>query len=70
MEEALYDMPLFQQFVGLDVGTNWLPDESIILRFRHLLEANELSIRILAAVNSTLAAKGVMLKQGTWWMSR
>ncbi len=65
MEEALYDMPLFQQFVGLDVGTNRLPDESTILRFRHLLEANELSIRILAAVNSTLAAKGLMLKQGT-----
>jgi len=65
MEEALYDMPLFQQFVGLDVGTNRLPDESTILRFRHLLEANELTIRILAAVNSTLAAKGLMLKQGT-----
>ena len=49
MEDALYDMPLFQQFVGLDVGTNRLPDESTTLRFRHLLEANELSIRILAA---------------------
>ncbi len=60
MEEALYDMPLFQQFVG----TNRLPDESTILRFRHLLEANELRIRILA-VNSTLAAKSLMLKQGT-----
>ncbi|AOJ12987.1 hypothetical protein WJ02_05020 [Burkholderia vietnamiensis] len=36
MEEALYDMPLFQQFAELDGGPNRLPDESTILRFRHL----------------------------------
>lgn len=65
MEEALYDMALFRQFAGLDVGVHRLPDESTILRFRHLLEEHELSIRILAAVNSTLAAKGLMLRAGT-----
>lgn len=26
MDKALYDMPLFQQFVGLDVRTSRLPD--------------------------------------------
>jgi len=35
MEEALYDMPLFQQFAGLGVGGERLP-ESTNLRFRHL----------------------------------
>ncbi len=37
MEEALHDMPLFREFAGLswDSAT---PDESTILRFRHLLE--------------------------------
>jgi IS5 family transposase len=36
-----------------------------ILRFRHLLEEHQLSIQILATVNSTLAAKGLLLKSGT-----
>lgn len=65
MEEALYDMPLFQQFAGLDPTTSRLPDESTILRFRHLLEAHDLAPQMLAAVNATLAARGLMLKSGT-----
>ena len=65
MEEALYDTPMFREFAGLDVGEDHLPDESTILRFRHLLEANHLSVQILATVNATLTAKGLLLKQGT-----
>ena len=38
MEEALHDVPLFREFSGLDNWTTRLPDESTILRFRHLLE--------------------------------
>ena len=65
MEEALYDMALFREFVGLDTGEDNLPDESTILRFRHLLEAHSLSLQILATINATLAAKGLLLKSGT-----
>lgn len=65
MEEALYDMALFREFVGLDAGEDKLPDESTILRFRHLLEAHNLSLQILATVNAILAAKGLLLKSGT-----
>ena len=65
MEEALYDMALFREFVGLDAGEDNLPDESTILRFRHLLEAHNLSSQILATVNATLATKGLLLKSGT-----
>ena len=65
MEEALYDMALFREFVGLDAGEDNLPDESTILRFRHLLETHNLSLQILATVNATLAAKGLLLKSGT-----
>ncbi|RQS03432.1 IS5 family transposase [Burkholderia sp. Bp8998] len=65
MEEALYDMPLFQQFAGLDVGADRLPDESTILRFRHLLERHELATQILATVNGVLAQQGLLLKEGT-----
>lgn len=65
MEDALYEMALFREFVGLDAGEDNLPDESTILRFRHLLEAHSLSLQILATVNATLAAKGLLLKSGT-----
>ncbi len=65
MEEALYDVPMYREFAGLDNGLERLPDESTILRFRHLLEANNLSLQILGAVNATLAAKGLLLKSGT-----
>jgi len=65
MEESLYDTPMFRDFAGLDMGEDHLPDESTILRFRHLLEAHQLSVQILATVNATLTAKGLLLKQGT-----
>ncbi len=65
MEEALYDTPMFREFAGLDVGEDHLPDESTILRFRHMLEANDLSVQILATVNAMLTAKGLMLREGS-----
>ncbi|WP_440111453.1 IS5 family transposase [Acidovorax sp. BL-A-41-H1] len=65
MEEALYDTPTFREFAGLDMGEDNLPDESTILRFRHLLERHNLSLQILATVNATLSAKGLLLKSGT-----
>jgi IS5 family transposase len=65
MEEALHDTPLYCEFAGLDAGMTRLPDESTILRFRHLLEEHNLSIQLLATINATLIAKGLMLKTGT-----
>jgi IS5 family transposase len=65
MEEALYDTPMFREFAGLDMGEDPLPDESTILRFRHLLEFHNLSVQILATVNANLTTKGLLLKQGT-----
>lgn len=49
----------------LDLGATRLPDESTILRFRHLLEAHALSLQILATVNATLTVKGLLLKAGS-----
>jgi transposase, IS5 family len=65
MEEALYDVPLYRDFAGLDGGMTRLPDESTILRFRHLLEAHGLAAQILALVNEILVEKGLMLKTGS-----
>jgi len=65
MEEALHDTPLFRQFAGLDIGEDHLPDESTILRFRHLLERHRIAEQILAGVNAMLTARGLMLQAGT-----
>ena len=65
MEEALHDIPLYQEFAHLDAGMSRLPDETTILRFRHMLEANGLGQQILATVNAKLIDRGLMLKTGT-----
>lgn len=65
MEEVLHDVPLYCKFAGLDVGMSCFPDESTILRFRHLLEKNNLSLQIMATINATLAKKGLMLRTDT-----
>jgi transposase, IS5 family len=65
MEEALQDIPMYWQFAQLDPGLSRLPDESTILRFRHLLEANNLSLQIMATINALLTQRGLLLKTGT-----
>jgi IS5 family transposase len=64
MEEALHDVPLFREFAGLGWDSR-LPDESTILRFRHLLEKHKLTDQILGVVNDLLRDKGLLLKTGT-----
>lgn len=41
MEESLHDAPLFREFAGLNWDTP-LPDETMVLRFRRLLEEHKL----------------------------
>jgi IS5 family transposase len=65
MEEALHDIPLYREFAQLGNGMTRLPDESTILRFRHLLEAHKLAAQMFAAVNEFLQAEGLTLKAGS-----
>ena len=64
MEEAFFDVPLYREFVQLDVNRR-LPDESTILRFRHRLEKHKLADGILASVNHLLSEQGLLLKEGS-----
>ncbi len=65
MEEALHDVAIYRQFITQPDGSLTIPDETTILRFRHLLERHQIAPKILAAVNTLLAMKGLLLKQGT-----
>jgi IS5 family transposase len=64
MEEALYEVASMRQFARLNL-LEAMPDESTILRFRHLLEQHEIAPQILERVNAYLNRKGLMLKRGT-----
>ena len=64
MEEALYEIASLRAFARLSLGEP-IPDETTILNFRHLLEANDLADDILKAVNAHLARKGLLLKRGS-----
>lgn len=63
-EEELHERPLYRRFAGLD-GAARMPDETTILRFRHLLEKQQLAPQVLATINAGLAQQGLMLKTGT-----
>jgi transposase, IS5 family len=64
-EEAIYDRLSFQRFLGFDCFGGVVPDETAILRFRHLLEEHGLSAKILASVNAHLAQQGLVFTAGT-----
>ncbi|MFM7331160.1 MAG: IS5 family transposase [Brachymonas sp.] len=64
MEEDLYEIACLRSFAGLSLNQP-IPDESTILNFRHLLEANALADDIFATVNRYLTKQGLILKQGS-----
>ncbi len=49
-EDMLYDSESMRRFARVELGEDTVPDESTILRFRHLLEAHQLTTAIFAAV--------------------
>ena len=63
-EEALFETGFYRTFVGIS-GAQRIPERVSILRSRHLLEAQELSPKILQVVNAKLAACGLLPKSGT-----
>lgn len=65
VEEALYDSLAMRAFVGIDLGRDAAPDESTVLKFRHLLEKHHLGDKMFAEVNAYLAVRGITVSGGT-----
>ena len=65
MEDALYDSESMRWFAGIDLTTDLVPDETTILRFRHLLEKHQLTEQLFAEVRQLLEEKKLLLKSGT-----
>jgi IS5 family transposase len=64
MEEALYEIACMRSFARLNLAEA-IPDETTVLNFRHLLEANDLADDLLKEINAYLTRKGLMLKRGS-----
>ncbi len=64
-EDALYDIPVFREFCGFDLGRERIPDATTLLKFRHLLEKNEFGQAMFARVGALLQANGVKVSGGT-----
>jgi transposase, IS5 family len=64
-EESLYDSESMRRFAGIELGDTAVPDESTILRFRHLLEEHQLTRAIFEQVRALLEERNLYLKSGT-----
>ena len=64
-EEALYDSASLRRFVGIDLGCEPVPDATTLLRFRRLLNDNQLGEALFAQVGQVLQDKGFKVNTGT-----
>jgi IS5 family transposase len=65
MEDALYDSESMRRFAGIELSDDAIPDETTILRFRHLLEKHYLTQAIFGQIRTLLEQKRLLLKSGT-----
>jgi IS5 family transposase len=64
-EDTIYDSESMRRFARVELGDDAVPDESTILRFRHLLEKHGLTKAIFNAVADLLQERRLLLCSGT-----
>src|SRR6516225_2447076 len=64
-EDAIYDSESMRRFARVELGDDVVPDETTVLRFRHLLEKHRLTAAIFDAIGGLLEARGLLLRSGT-----
>jgi len=65
LEDALYDSQAMRTFAGIDLSVEAVPDATTLLKFRHLLEAHDLTRAIFAEVSGLLSERKLLMKEGT-----
>ena len=64
-EDAIYDSESMRRFARVELDDDKIPDESTILRFRHLLEKPGLTESIFEVVQELLFVPRLLLVRGT-----
>lgn len=65
LEDALYDSQALRTFAGIDLGVEAVPDATTLLKFRHLLEAHDLTQAIFNEVSALLSERKLLMREGT-----
>jgi IS5 family transposase len=65
LEDTLYDSQALRGFARIDLGADAVPDATTLLKFRRLLETHDLCKGLFTAINADLAARGLLLREGT-----
>jgi IS5 family transposase len=65
LEDAIYDSQAMQGFARIDLTADGVADATTLLKFRRLLETNDLCKGIFEAINADLTARGLMMREGT-----
>jgi len=65
LEDALYDSQALRDFVGIDLSRESVPDATTLLKFRHLLQHNDLTRALFDDINAHLSEQGLLMRAGT-----
>ena len=65
LEDALYDSQALRDFVGIDLSRESVPDATTLLKFRGLLQDNDLTRALLDEINAHLTYQGLLMRAGT-----
>ena len=65
LEDTIYDSQAMRAFTGIDLSAESVPDATTLLKFRHLLEAHNLTEGIFAEVNAMLSEHQLLMREGT-----
>ena len=67
-EDAIYDSESMRRFARVELGDEVVPDESTILRFRHLLEQHGLTERSSTRLRTCWKNSGCCCARAPSWM--
>jgi IS5 family transposase len=65
LEDALYDSQALRDFVGIDLSRESVPDATTLLKFRRLLQDNDLTRALFDEINAHLSEQGLLMRAGT-----
>ena len=65
IEDAIYDSQAMRGFARIDLAADGVPDATTLLKFRRLLETNDLCKGLFQAIDADLATRGLLMRAGT-----
>jgi Transposase and inactivated derivatives, IS5 family len=65
VEDSIYDSYAMRSFLGIEFGENQAPDATTLLKFRHLIEKNDLAKNLFDDLSQRLESHGCIMRGGS-----